>query len=273
MISSLTQKGADAALRALTMGAVDFIAKPMIGLAEGFAALKGEIIEKIKIAAGARVRVPSGNQAAVVRLSPGQHYSSSEKVIAVGASTGGVEALQDLLTAFPPDAPAILVTQHMPAMFTASFADRLDRLCAVTVSQARNDERVLPGHVYIAPGGFHLELGRSGANYVCRVNENAPVSGHRPSVDVLFRSVAHAAGANAVGIILTGMGADGAAGLLEMRRAGASTIGQDRATCVVYGMPKVAHDCGATEIELPIRKIAQQVLHHCEAIAGRGVRV
>jgi two-component system chemotaxis response regulator CheB len=273
MISSLTQKGADAALRALEMGAVDYIAKPMIGLSDGFAALKDEIVCKVKAAAKARVRPFSSDRSAVVRLSAGPRYSSSEKVIAVGASTGGVEALQDLLTAFPPDAPAILITQHMPAMFTASFANRLDQFCAVTVSQAKDGERVLPGHAYIAPGGFHMELARSGANYVCRVTDEAPVSGHRPSVDVLFRSVAHAAGANAVGIILTGMGKDGAIGLLEMRRAGASTIGQDEASCVVYGMPKAAHDCGATEIELPIGKIAQQVLHHCEAIASRGIRV
>jgi two-component system chemotaxis response regulator CheB len=273
MISSLTQKGADAALRALAMGAVDYIAKPMIGLSEGFEALKDQIIATIKMAAKARVSAASGAKPPAARLSSGQHYNSSEKVIAVGASTGGVEALQDLLTAFPPDAPAILVTQHMPATFTASFANRLDQMCAVTVTQAKDGERVLPGHVYIAPGGFHLELARSGANYVCRVGDHAPVSGHRPSVDVLFRSVAKAAGANAVGIILTGMGNDGAMGLLEMRRAGASTIGQDEATCVVYGMPKVAFDLGAVEIELPIRKIAQQVLHHCQAIAGRAVRV
>jgi len=273
MISSLTQKGADAALRALAMGAVDYIAKPTIGLSEGFEALKHEIIGTIKMAARAKVRAASGSRAPAAQVSSGLHFSSSEKVIAVGASTGGVEALQELLTAFPADSPAILVTQHMPAAFTAGFASRLDQLCAVTVTQAKDGERVLPGHVYIAPGGLHLELSRSGANYVCRVGDDAPVSGHRPSVDVLFRSVAKAAGANAVGIILTGMGADGALGLLEMRRAGASTIGQDEATCVVYGMPRAALDAGAVEVELPIRKIAQQVMHHCEAIAGRGVRV
>jgi two-component system chemotaxis response regulator CheB len=273
MISSLTQKGADAALRALELGAVDYVGKPMIGISEGFSARAEEIIAKVKMAAAARVRPLTHEKAKVVRLSPGQAYDSTEKVIAVGASTGGVEALQDLLTAFPHDAPAIVITQHMPAMFTASFANRLDQLCAVTVSQAIDGERALPGHAYLAPGGFHLELARSGANYVCKVHEQPPVSGHRPSVDVLFRSVAHAAGANAVGIILTGMGKDGANGLLEMRRAGASTIGQDEATCVVYGMPKAAYDIGAVEIELPIRKIAQQVLHHCVAIARRGTRV
>lgn len=273
MISSLTQKGADAALRALEMGAVDFVAKPMIGLTEGFAALRDEIIAKVKAAAGARVRTVSREKAVYAPFSPGVAYSSSEKLIAVGASTGGVEALQEFLTSFPPDSPAILVTQHMPALFTASFANRLNQCCAVSVRQATDGERVLPGHVYIAPGGLHLELARNGANYVCRLHEQPAVSGHRPSVDVLFRSVAKAAGANSVGIILTGMGKDGAAGLLEMRAAGASTIGQDEASCVVYGMPKAAHDCGATEIELPLSKISRQVLHHCQAIAGRGVRV
>jgi two-component system chemotaxis response regulator CheB len=272
MISSLTQKGADVALRALEIGAVDFVAKPMVGLSEGFAGLRDEIIGKVKAAAGARVKPLSGSKPKA-RLVPGPNYRSSERLIAVGASTGGVEALQELLTAFPSDAPAILVTQHMPALFTATFAKRLDQCCAVSVSQAEDGERVLPGHVYIAPGGFHLELARNGANYVCRVHEQPLVSGHRPSVDVLFRSVAKAAGGSSVGIILTGMGKDGAAGLLEMRQAGASTIGQDEASCVVYGMPKAAHDCGATEVELPLNRIPGQVLHHCQAIAGRGVRV
>jgi two-component system chemotaxis response regulator CheB len=271
MISSLTQKGADTALRALEIGAVDYIAKPIIGLCDGFRALRDEIVTKVKAAAQAQVRPLGGEAAKAPRPKGG--YRSSEKVIAVGASTGGVEALQRLLTAFPADAPAILVTQHMPALFTASFASRLDRLCAVTVRQAQDQERVLPGHVYIAPGGLHLELARSGANYICRVLDQAPVSGHRPSVDVLFRSVARAAGANAVGIILTGMGCDGAAGLLDMRRAGASTVGQNEATCMVYGMPKAAHDCGATELELPIGMIAEHVLLQCRAMAERAVRV
>jgi two-component system, chemotaxis family, protein-glutamate methylesterase/glutaminase len=273
MISSLTQKGADTAIRALEMGAVDFVAKPLVGLVEGLPALREEIISKIKTAADAKIRPLGGVKSRIATLAAGASFNSSEKIIAVGASTGGVEALQDLLTAFPSDAPAIVVTQHMPAMFTASFAQRLDQCCTVTVSQAKNGERVLPGHVYIAPGGFHLELARNGANYVCRVHEEAPVSGHRPSVDVLFRSVAHAAGANAVGIILTGMGRDGSVGLLEMRAAGASTIGQDEATCVVYGMPKAALDCGAVEIELPLNKIPAYVLQQSEALAGRGVRV
>src|SRR6266700_2144417 len=273
MISSLTQKGADTALKALEMGAVDYVAKPTVGLAQGFAKLKDEIVEKVKAAAMARVRPLPAEMTQAAPAPLGAAFNSSEKIIAVGASTGGVEALQELLTAFPADAPAIVVTQHMPATFTASFAHRLDNCCFVSVSQAKDGERVLPGHVYIAPGGYHLELARNGANYVCRVHDEPLVSGHRPSVDVLFRSVASAAGANAVGIILTGMGKDGAAGLLEMRRAGASTVGQDEDSCVVYGMPKAAHDCGATEIELPLNKIPAHVLNHCRALSGRGVRV
>jgi two-component system chemotaxis response regulator CheB len=272
MISSLTQKGAEIALRALEMGAIDFVAKPVVGLVDGLPALRGEIIAKVKAAAVAKVRTLSGTKVQPIRK-PGASYNTSEKIIAVGASTGGVEALQELLMAFPSDAPAIVVTQHMPAMFTASFANRLNQCCAVTVSQAQNGQRVLPGHVYIAPGAFHLELARNGANYVCRVHDEAPVSGHRPSVDVLFRSVAHAAGPNAVGVILTGMGKDGAVGLLEMRTAGASTVGQDEASCVVYGMPKAAREGGAVEMELPLNKIAHHVLQRCEALAGRGVRV
>ncbi|CCD85471.1 Chemotaxis Response Regulator protein CheB-glutamate methylesterase [Bradyrhizobium sp. ORS 285] len=272
MISSLTQKGADTAVRALEMGAFDCIAKPVVGLVEGLPALRNEIIGKVKAAAVANIRPRSGEQVRPVQR-PGVTYNSSEKIIAIGASTGGVEALQELLTALPSDVPAVVVTQHMPAMFTASFASRLNQLCAVTVKQAENGERVLPGHVYIAPGGFHLELARNGANYVCRVHDEPAVSGHRPSVDVLFRSVAHAAGPNAIGIILTGMGRDGAMGLLEMRSAGAPTIGQDEASCVVYGMPKAARDNGAVEIELPLGKIVDHVLKRCEALAARGVRV
>ena len=273
MISSLTQKGADVALRALEMGAIDYVGKPTVGLVEGFTALRDEIVGKIKAAALARVRPLSNACASVVPAVSGVTYSSTEKLIAVGASTGGVEALQALLVAFPANAPAILITQHMPAAFTENFARRLDQLCAVSVSQAEDGARVLPGHAYIAPGGRHLELARSGANYVCRVHDGAPVSGHRPSVDVLFHSVARMAGADSVGVILTGMGRDGAQGLLEMRRAGASTIGQDEATCVVYGMPKAALDCGAVEIELPLGRVPEQILHRCRTTAQRGVRV
>jgi len=272
MVSSLTQKGADATLQALELGAVDYVAKPTLDLTRGLAGLGAELIGKIKAAAAARVR-PVRRHAAASRLSTGAAYSSTEKIVAIGASTGGVEALHDLLVQMPADSPAMLITQHMPEVFTASFARRLDGCCAPAISEAENGARVLPGHVYIAPGNHHLELARSGANYVCRTNQGPLVSGHRPSVDVLFRSVAHAAGANALGIILTGMGKDGAAGLLEMRRAGARTLGQDEASCVVYGMPRAAQETGAVERELPLARIPQEILTYCEPALHRGVRV
>lgn len=265
MVSSLTQKGADIALRALELGAVDYVAKPTIGLTDGFAALSEEIVAKVRTAATARVRALPHDQNTSARPQLGLPAVSSEALIAIGASTGGVEALHRLLADFPASSPAILITQHMPPAFTASFAARLDQRCAVAVCEARDGEPILAGHVYIAPGGRHLEVARRGARYACRVHDQAPVSGHRPSVDVLFTSVARGAARHAVGIILTGMGKDGAAGLLEMRQAGASTIGQDEASCVVYGMPKAARDCGATEIELPIGKIAEQALRDCRA--------
>lgn len=271
MISSLTQKGADTALRALAIGAVDYIAKPTIGLVDGFQSLRDEIVSKVKAAAKAQVRALSGNAPTTARPLPGGGYSSSERVIAIGASTGGVEALQTLLTAFPADAPAILITQHMPALFTASFANRLDNFCAVTVRQAQDKERVLPGHVYIAPGGLHLELVRSGANYVCRVHDQAPVSGHRPSVDVLFRSVARAAGSNSVGIILTGMGKDGAAELKRMKERGAMTIAQDRDSSIVHGMPGEAIRLGAASQVLATDQIAGALIAQIGRAAIGGV--
>jgi two-component system chemotaxis response regulator CheB len=274
MVSSLTQKGADTALRALEIGAVDYIAKPTVGIETGLRGLREEIIATVKTAARARVRPAGGGSVTELRRPAASvGYRSTERVVAIGASTGGVEALQTVLTSLPPDAPGTLVTQHMPAAFTASFAARLNQCCAVSVSEARDGERVLPGHVFIAPGGRHLELGRSGANYVCRLHDEPPVSGHRPSVDVLFRSFARAAGPNAVGVILTGMGNDGAAGLREMREAGAATLGQNEATCVVYGMPKVAREVGGVESEWPIGRIAEQILERCGATTARAVRV
>jgi two-component system chemotaxis response regulator CheB len=274
MVSSLTQKGADATLSALELGAVDCIGKPTVDLRHGLAALREELVAKVKAAATARVAGRRLRQtAATGALKTGPGYSSTEKIIAIGASTGGVEALKDVIVALPANSPAIVVTQHMPEHFTASFAARLDRNCAVTVSEAADGVRVLPGHVYIAPGNRHLELARSGANYVCRLTDEPPVSGHRPSVDVLFHSVARAAGANAVGVILTGMGKDGAAGLREMRAAGARTLGQDEATCVVYGMPKAAMMAGGVEVELPLERIAGEMLKLCHSAGGGAIRV
>ena len=264
MVSSLTQRGADATVRALEIGAVDFVAKPTSDLQAGLEAMQAEIIAKVKAAAGAKVaRRSLAEMSGIKPLAAGPGYSSTEKIVALGASTGGVEALTRILCSMPADSPAMLITQHMPEHFTSSFANRLDGLCAIAVSEARHGTRVVPGHAYIAPGDRHLELGRSGATYTCLVRGTEPVSGHCPSVDVLFHSVASAAGGNALGVILTGMGRDGADGLLAMRNAGAHTIGQDEASSIVYGMPRVAFERGAVETQLPVERIAERVLSLC----------
>ncbi len=274
MISSLTQEGAEATLRALELGAVDFIAKPAINLQSGLLAKQAEIVAKVKSAAHAhvhrRAQLPAEGGAMAKRP---PSYSSTEKVIVIGASTGGVEALNEVILHMPSDSPAILVTQHMPEQFTASFARRLDNTAAIRVSEARDGERVLPGHAYIAPGDKHLRLGRSGANYVCTVKGTERVSGHCPSVDVLFHSAAESAGKNAIGVILTGMGKDGAGGLLAMRKSGAHTLGQDEPSCVVYGMPKAAQELGAVEAEVPLTKMAQEILNLTADGGKRATRI
>ncbi|HAJ48210.1 MAG TPA: chemotaxis response regulator protein-glutamate methylesterase [Alphaproteobacteria bacterium] len=260
VVSSLTQKGADAAVRAMELGAVDYVGKPLVDVRQGLEELRFELLHKVKAAAKARVKARDKAAAPQKPLVFDHRLSSESRLVAVGASTGGVEALQTLVTALPANGPALVVTLHMPAGFTSSFARRLNELSAMTVTEAKDGERVIPGHVYIATGNQHLSLIRSGAHYRCSVHDGDRVSGHRPSVDVLFRSVAQAAGANAAGVILTGMGQDGAQGLLEMRRAGSMTIGQDEATCLIYGMPKQAKLIGAVERELPLNRIAQELL-------------
>jgi two-component system chemotaxis response regulator CheB len=260
VVSTLTQKGAEAAVRAMELGAVDCVAKPLAEIRHGMQALGAELIAKVKIAAASRPRARQAEPAAGPLLTVDPRLSTAGRVIAIGASTGGVETLQRLLTRLPATTPAILVTQHMPAGFTASFARRLDSQCAMTVQEATDGRRVLPGHVYIAPGAQHLELARTGAHFACRLREGERVSGHRPSVDVLFASVAAVAGANATGVILTGMGRDGADGLLAMRRAGARTLGQSEASCVIYGMPKAAQQAGAVEQELPLDRLGEAML-------------
>lgn len=289
MVSSLTQAGADATLRALELGAVDYVAKPQLDLRQGLTALREELLEKVRGAARARVRplrreteagaAPRGPKESAapaagggVTESSGGGYRSTEAIVAVGASTGGVEALRELICALPPDAPALVVTQHMPERFTTTFANRLNGLAAMTVREAPDGARILPGHVYIAPGNRHLEVARSGADYVCQLHDGPLVSGHRPSVDVLFHSVARSAGVRAIGVILTGMGRDGAEGLLRMRQTGAITIGESESTCVVYGMPKAALEAGAVVVELPLPKIAPEILKHCRR-ADRAVRI
>ena len=260
VVSTLTQKGTDAAVRALELGAVDCIGKPLADIRTGMADLAASLIAKVKAAAIARPRARSNAAVRQRPLAVDPGLSTAGRIVAIGASTGGVEALQQLLVRLPAGAPAILITQHMPAGFTSSFARRLDSQCAVTVMEATDDRRVLPGHVYIAPGARHLALVRTGAHYICRLHDGPPVSGHRPSVDVLFQSTALAAGSNAVGIILTGMGRDGSDGLLAMRKAGARTYGQSEASCLIYGMPKAAMMAGSVEHELPLDRLAEEIV-------------
>jgi two-component system chemotaxis response regulator CheB len=264
MVSSLTERGADVTLQALELGAVDFVTKPRIDVARGFEEKRDELIAKIKAAARARVRALAV-VAPAVRERPKMPlvYRTTERIVAIGASTGGVEALRELICALPSDSPATLVVQHMPGGFTQRFAQRLNVLAQVAVVEAQDGQRALPGHVYIAPGERHLRLIRSGAQYLCKIDDGDPVCGHRPSVDALFHSVAAEAGRNAIGVILTGMGADGAKGLKAMREAGARTIGQNEASCVVYGMPKAANALGATEVEAAIGRIAGMILERC----------
>ena len=260
VVSTLTQKNTQAAMRALEMGAVDVVAKPLLDIRTGMEGLQAELVSKVRAAAQSRpkVRAPA-TQTGKLRVDP--RLSTVGRIVAVGASTGGVEALQRLLIDLPADTPAILVTQHMPPGFTASFAKRLNDLCRMSVCEAENHQRVSQGHVYIAPGNQHLELGQTGAQFFCRLHDGALVSGHRPSVDVLFHSVASTAGANALGIILTGMGRDGAAGMLAMRRSGARTLGENEASCLVYGMPRAAFELGGVEAEMSLDRLAAEIVH------------
>ena len=256
MVSTLTQAGASVSIDALALGAFDCVGKPAFE----------DLVDKVKAAARAQVR-GAGDRAAPSPRQAG--YRPANKIIAIGSSTGGVEALMQVLAPFPENCPPTVITQHMPASFTASFAARLDRTCAPKVQEASDGAPLLPGHVYLAPGGAaHLEVA-NGLQPRCRLREGPTVNGHRPSVDVLFDSVADVYGRRAVGVILTGMGRDGAAGLLGMYKAGAKTIGQDEVTSVVYGMPKSAFEAGAVERQLPLGAIGQAALDLC-ALEARG---
>jgi two-component system chemotaxis response regulator CheB len=256
MVSTLTRQGADATLEALELGAFDCVAKPSTGGLHAF----DQLADKVKAAAKARVR-PRSTSTQATAPSPAS-YRCDGRLLAIGSSTGGVEALIGILSQFPANCPPTVITQHMPATFTKSFADRLNRLCAPEVAEATEGAPITPGRVYIAPGGgAHLEVGGSSGALRCRLREGELVNGHRPSVDVLFNSVVKAVGGRALGVILTGMGRDGAAGLLAMRQAGATTLGQDEASSVVYGMPKVAFELGAVEKQVSIQKLAPAILH------------
>lgn len=273
MVSTLTERGSDVTMRALELGAVDFIAKPKLEIAKGMTESAEALLERIRTAAKARVQHGKRKSAAEAPSAVRNRRISTEKLIIIGASTGGTEALRELLTQLPPDSPGVLITQHMPAGFTAAFANRLNGLCRITVKEAEHNERVLPGHAYIAPGSHHLLVQRSGANYVTALSDDPPVNRHKPSVEVLFRSAAHAVGPNAVGIMLTGMGRDGALAMLEMRQAGAYNIAQDEASCVVYGMPREAVQAGAVHDVVPLNEIPARVFAHLGETSRHGIRV
>ncbi|NOU00176.1 MAG: chemotaxis response regulator protein-glutamate methylesterase [Gallionella sp.] len=267
MVSTLTEIGSEVAFRALELGAVDFIAKPKLDIARGMEEYAITITDKIRAAAQAQVirsalshSIQKRYTADAVLSSVAWRFSSTEKIVVIGASTGGTEAIKTILVNLPADAPGVLIVQHMPENFTKSFAQRMDNLCRISVKEAEENERILPGHAYIAPGNMHLLLKRNGARYVVALNQGPLVNRHRPSVDVLFRSVANVAGANALGIILTGMGKDGAQGMLELKQAGAHTIAQSEASCVVFGMPKEAIEIGGVSEVLPLNDIAHRIM-------------
>jgi two-component system chemotaxis response regulator CheB len=268
MVSSLTEAGCQTTLRALELGAVDFITKPKIDLREGMEEVAQDLISKVKAAAQAKVRSKGGGgrgeaepQASrVLSLTSSSMIKTTDTIIAIGASTGGTEAVKEVLMALPPNTPPVLITQHMPERFTKTWADRMNTLCCISVKEAEDGDSVLPGHALVAPGSYHMTLVRSGARYSVRINQDPPVNRHRPSVDVLFDSVAQYAGANTIGVILTGMGGDGAKGMLSMKRAGAYTIAQDEASCVVFGMPKEAIKLGGVDKVLPLSEIPAAIV-------------
>ena len=282
MISTLTEKGADITFEALEIGAVDFVSKPKVDVTVELKEYAREICEKVKTASRAKVsaipdrRKSAGSSPAKLEVSP-KHSAdvilekrgpgklkTTEKIIALGASTGGTEAIKEVLIRLPADAPGMVISQHIPVAFSKPFADRMDRCSAVTVFQAEDGMQILPGHVYIAPGDRHLLVERSGARYICRLNDGPPVNRHKPSVDVMFRSVAQNVGQNAVGVLLTGMGADGAAGLKEMLENGAKTLVQDEKSSVVWGMPGEAYKIGAASDQYPIEQIAKELLKRAQ---------
>ncbi|NKI94806.1 chemotaxis response regulator protein-glutamate methylesterase [Rhizobacter sp. SG703] len=277
MVSTLTERGADVTLRALELGAIDFVAKPKIGVADGLKLLAEDITDKVRVASKAHIRklhvpasAPADGATPVRPAAPVASLGrlSTEKIVFIGASTGGTEATKEVLINLPPDCPAVMITQHMPPGFTRSYAARLDGLCRIRVKEAQDGERVLPGHAYIAPGGLHLSVERSGANYIARVQDGEPVNRHKPSVEVLFKSAARVVGPNALGIMLTGMGADGAKAMRELRDAGSYNMVQDEASCVVFGMPREAINAGAAHEVLPLTQIAPHLIERLRSTSG-----
>ena len=276
MVSTLTESSADVTFQALEIGAVDYITKPKIDFIHEINHYADEIIAKVHMAKKARIRPYTKRNEPVLNVterysadvvisksSKPRHFRTTDKIIAIGASTGGTEAIREVLEVLPPDTPGIVITQHIPPGFSARFAMRLNTQCQISVREAKDGDQVLPGSAFVAPGDKHLLLERDGAHYICRLNDGPPVNRHKPSVDVLFRSVAQKAGTNAIGIILTGMGDDGAKGLLEMKEAGAHTIAQDEKTSVVWGMPGEAVKLGGANEVLGLGKVALALLDQC----------
>jgi two-component system chemotaxis response regulator CheB len=278
MVSTLTERGAEITMKALELGAVDFVAKPRIGVASGLTDLSNQIVEKIRIAAAAHIKrlvvasptaVAAGAKDSVGAPVQALGHVSTEKLICIGASTGGTEAIKEVLTRLPADSPGIVITQHMPPGFTTSFAARLNSLCQIAVQEAVNGERILPGHAYIAPGGKQFRVSRSGANYVAQVEDGELVNRHKPSVEVLFKSAASVVGRNAFGIMLTGMGNDGAKAMREMKDAGSYNFVQDEASCIVFGMPREAILHGAADEVLALTAIAPALIAKLSSATDR----
>ncbi|GAB2934058.1 protein-glutamate methylesterase/protein-glutamine glutaminase [Rheinheimera gaetbuli] len=257
MISSLTEQGADVTLRALELGAVDYLAKPKLDIARGIEEYRLDIVAKIKAAAIAKL---SGGAKCQPKKTAGLRFKTTEKIIAIGASTGGTEAIKAVLTEMPVDSPGIVITQHMPPGFTSSFARRLDGLCRITVLEAQGGERIVPGHAYLAPGDKHLTVVRSGADYRIELTDGPRVSGHKPSVDVMFQSVAEAVGANALAVILTGMGKDGAAGIRSIAEQGGFTMAQDEASSLIFGMPQEAIKTGCVKQIVSLDEVSLRLI-------------
>ena len=275
MISTLTEQGADVTLDALEAGAIDFITKPKLDVNEVIKDYTEEIIGKVKAASKANVSAISSSSPAPAKMqveeklsadsvikkkAPPKRFKTTDKIIALGASTGGTEAIKEVLIKMPADSPGMVISQHIPEAFSGPFAERMNAASAMTVYEAKDGQQILPGHVYIAPGSHHLLVERNGAQYICRLNNGERVNRHKPSVDVMFRSVAQNVGPNAIGVLLTGMGDDGARGLLEMKETGAKTLIQDEKTSVVWGMPGAAAKLGAADNEYPLSKIAINIM-------------
>src|SRR5450830_200791 len=279
MVSTLTERGSEITMRALELGAVDFVTKPKLAIIDGIREYSDLIVDKIRAAAQAKIfakTIESSKSTSPTKTTlplVGNNLISSEKLIIIGASTGGTEAIKAFLMQMPSDCPGILITQHMPPGFTNSFAKRLDGLCKISVSEAQGGERILPGHAFVAPGHSHLQLTRSGANYMTKLDDTEPVNRHKPSVDVLFDSAATYAGKNCIGVILTGMGKDGAAGMLKMKQAGAYNFAQDEASCVVFGMPKEAIAAGGVDDVGPLHELPHRVMDHLARYGARSLRV